>query len=124
MRKDNFAGVKDFEGRKVFVFGTDAAKRRLTPREMSELIDPDSNKTSAELLKERGAKMAGKPGLTAYLDVKTQLPVYFDDGEVVRAHKFSNNSSGSLTIPPQFAAELESWKKRCLLLVLPALDYV
>lgn len=109
--KDNFAGVKDFGGRKVFVFGTDAAKRRLTPREMNDLVDPDGNKTAVELLKEHGAKMVGKPGLIAYLDVQTQLPVYFDDGEVVRVYKFSTSSPGNLTIPPRFITEIESWKK-------------
>lgn len=110
--KDNFQGVKDFNGRKVFEFTTDPAKRKLTAREMTEFVDMDGNKTREQLMKDREDRLNGAPAYTAYLDAQTQLPVYFDDGEVVRIYKFVENPSGKLVAPPPFAVELARWKKQ------------
>lgn len=107
---DNFRGTKEVGGRKVFEFRIDASKRRLTPRELTELATSDERQSVADLLKERAAQSGGS-AYTAYLDVRTQLPLYFDDGEVVRIYKFSEHSSSDLTVPSRFAEELQSWKK-------------
>ncbi len=109
--KDNFRGVKEVAGREVFEFRTDSIKRRLTPRELSGLIDPDSNKSAAETQLAQENQADGSAGYTAYLDIRTQLPLYFDDGKQVRIYKFSESAPGNLALPPQFAAEMKNWQK-------------
>jgi hypothetical protein len=104
--KENFRGVKEVEGRKVFEFQMDSGKRRLTPREVAELADPDEPQQG----KKPTEQAATGRIYTAYLDTRTNLPVYFDDGEIVRTYKFSE-TPGSLSIPANFAVELDNWKK-------------
>lgn len=108
--KENFRGVKDIEGRKVFEFQMDAGKRRLTPREMAEPVDHDRNAGEAEQVKKSAEQATPSRIYTAYLDAQTNMPVYFDDGEIVRTYKFSE-APGSLSIPAHFALELDNWKK-------------
>lgn len=112
VNRSNFQGIKDMKGRKVFEFRVDADKRPLNAREASILADPNEVKpvaSGSEQYTDASAKAS--PGYTAYLDVQTQLPVYFDDGVTIRIYKFSERGPGKLVIPPQFAAELDAWKK-------------
>lgn len=108
INKDNFRGLAEVNGRKVFVFQTAPAKRRLTPREQSELVDTSEEHASKETLAQ---PIVNSSGYTAYLDIQTQLPLYFDDGYTLHTYKFAETAPGSLTVPPQFSSEMEKWKK-------------
>jgi len=107
----NFVGIKDLNGRKVFEFRVDSAERKLTPRELSNMADPDFNESPAHLQSHLKKQAGNSPGFTAFLDITTQLPVWFDDGQTGRIYEFSNSPSASLSIPSRFAAELNAWKK-------------
>jgi len=109
--RDNFVGVQDMNGRKVYEFQGNAAKRRLTLREQGDLVDVDAGKSAEELAKEFRAGSSGKPSYVVYLDAQTQLPLYFDDGRVIRIYNFSANPPASLQVPQRFSDKFEAWKK-------------
>jgi len=109
--KTNFKGLKEIDGRKVLEFRVDAAKRRLTPREQSELLSSYEEQASNDSPATGEPVATTSPGFVAYLDPQTQLPLYFDDGNTVRFYKFSETPPASLVVPPQFAAEIERWQK-------------
>ena len=117
--KTNFSGVKEVSGRKVFAFGVESAKRRLTPREKEELQDADQRLSEDEIVKRNERLSSGEKAYVAYLDMTTQRPLYFDDGRVVRVYQFIDQPSGRLQVPPRFAEELETWKKEITRKPLP-----
>ncbi len=104
MGQDTFRGVKLLGSRPAYEFSVGADKRRLSPREIAlgsmpdEVRGPDSQPVG--------------PGseYVAYLDAKSLMPIYIDDGEVVRIYSY-----GSLTetlVPPQkFMDRLNARKK-------------
>lgn len=106
--KDNYKGVKEVRGRKVYEFQVDLNKKRLSPREAALLIDVDAPQTGAD----DGTPVAAPaPRIyTAYFDTATQMPLFFDDGMAVRLYKFSARPPGKLVIPPPFAEEFERAK--------------
>ena len=46
-----------------------------------------------------------------WIDVKTKLPVAFDDGESIRLYTFSPQRPAPLTLPANFAAELQHYQE-------------
>lgn len=106
---ENFQGIKDLKGRKVFEFRVDAGKRRLNARELA-ILGPDAPLKSTP---GEGTETVtgGGASFTAYFDVQTQLPVYLDDGQTVRIYKFAERAPGNLVMPANFSAEFASWKK-------------
>ncbi len=107
---DNFTGVTEIGGREVFAFSTDAVTRKLTPRELSSLADPDGTETMEDLERDFRDRSGNESGYTAYLDIATQLPVYFDDGQTKRLYEFAKQPPGQLVAPQRFAAELAEWR--------------
>lgn len=106
--KDNFKGVKEVKGRKVYEFQVDLAKKRISPREAALLIDVDTPQAVSE-----GDTPVTAPTpkiYTAYFDMTTQMPLFFDDGMAVRLYKFSAQPPGKLVIPSPFAEEFERAK--------------
>lgn len=108
--KDNFQGVVEQDGRKVFVFRLEKGKTRFTPRELSGLTDGE-DQSEADLKKRLEEYAASSAGYTAYLDVATQLPVMFSDGTITRTYRYTEVPPPALVIPVRFATELAKWQK-------------
>lgn len=100
--KSNFQGPIFSEGVSVYSFEVPGNARRLTPREKSA----QAGRGELEL------KSEGDRKFVAYLDVKNQLPVYLDDGQLVRVYSFTKPSPGELEVPPKFAKAFEDWKAK------------
>ncbi len=90
--KDSYVGPKVTDKLSVYEFSAAPGKRRLTPREIAD----------------QGTEAAS--GASAALDIRTQLPVYVDDGTVVRIYRYAPAPTGTLVPPQNFAQEFEAWK--------------
>lgn len=112
----NYKGVKLVAGRPAYEFVTENANRRLTKREiaLSEKVDTGDAQVN------RGTKEQKKSLLVAYLDAKSQMPIYVDDGYVVRIYKFGTPSA-SLVVPERFAEKFKEWKEVIARKTKPAL---
>lgn len=78
LSKDNFRGVDEYEGRKVFVFSIDSK-------------DPGSG---------------GRGNRIAMLDIATQLPVRYSDDLIEETYEFKPAPSTPLVIPKLFKERL------------------
>lgn len=105
---DNYQGVRSVGGRVVHVFEVSHEEKRLTPRERSDRVV--LNETQAERTLGEETNADGRR-LIAFLDVETQLPVFFDDGEVARIYRFSDAPTGRLRIPDEFATAFAKWNE-------------
>ena len=121
VEKDTYIGPRMLKDAAVYQFGVDAAKRRLTPREIAlhtqrqaaaeavtEIAD-DANIETATPLGDLGGQGDGSRRYVALLDVETQLPLLVDDGNVTYLYQYST-PVGRLSVPEKFSREFEAWK--------------
>ncbi|MFV0416008.1 MAG: hypothetical protein ACK5NG_06535, partial [Chthoniobacterales bacterium] len=91
---DNYVGAKKLKGRQVYEFRSTANKKRLTARE--------------QFFAEDGVPNSGDT--VAYLDAKTQLPIFVINGHTARIYK-DFSPGAPLTLPKRFADEFNKWKQ-------------
>lgn len=98
---DNYTGPEVAKSPIAYEFSVTAAKKRLTSREEA-LIEARGG----------GSEASRNPDqrYTAYLDIKTQLPLYADNGTTACIYKFAPAPSTPLTVPSKFAQEFAAWK--------------
>lgn len=101
INQSNYVGAQTLNGASVYAFETPWSKRKLIPREAadrasSEDVQPenDSGRTC-----------------TVFLDAATQLPVFFDDGQIIRTYTYSAGSPEKLIPSSKFSRVIERWKK-------------
>jgi len=95
--KESYRGVRTVKGQLVYEFQPEAGKKRITPRERS-------------LGEDGGGAQSPAGDTVAYLDAKTQLPLFVRDNGAVWIYKdFSSGSS--LAVPERFSAEFQKWKE-------------
>jgi hypothetical protein len=98
IKKEYLEGVKDYNGQKVFSFRIDGEKKPLNSAQQGNY----------EYWKKSHSfdKPAFVSDSIAMLDVKTQLPVYYSDGEVEETYEFLPVPSTPPSIPDNFKIEL------------------
>lgn len=108
--KDNYKGVKFAGGRPTYEFVVEDASRRLTRR---EVVHRGYTDTGDPVEPGKSVKATGfqsdKNVQVAYLDARTQLPIYVDDGAMARTYRFEV-PAGPLVVPERFAIKFEEWK--------------
>lgn len=101
--KKNYVGPGELNEAVAYVFKVAGDKKTRTPRENAErLADPAAANAKAEAARE----------YVAYLDVKNQLPVFLDDGDVIRTYTYTLNPADKLVPPQKFSQAIDDWKKR------------
>ena len=105
MNKEAFKGVKLLGTRPAYEFSIGSDKRRPTPREIAlkSIQDDVSESTDSQ-------PVAASAEYVAYLDAKSLLPIYIDDGEVVRIYSYGPLTE-SLVPPQKFMDRLNARKK-------------
>lgn len=98
--KSNFVGTAGFRGQPVYVFETSGNKRRLTAREQADIRSERATDSEIQRYSEK---------FVVYLDGKTQLPVYFDDGEIIRTYTYGPSNADKLQAPSKFQQALADW---------------
>ncbi len=95
----NYVGVRTWNGMPVYAFEVAANKHTPTPREKAARATGDP------------AAQTSSGTYVAYLDVHTQLPLYLDNGQIIRTFTYPKDNPKELAPPPKFAKALESWTK-------------
>lgn len=100
--RGNYKGVRLAAGQPVYAFEVTGDKRKLTPREEADV---------RRELRDRGDIASPDRIFSVYLNGKNQLPVYSDDGEIIRTYTFVQAPTEKLTPPPPIAQAINQWKK-------------
>ena len=99
---DNYQGVRKVNERPCFIF---TAARGLVAGQLAAELSPD---IPAEL---RGTA-TDDAKLTAAIDSTTLLPVFFNNGRVLKGYRILRPPDAPLVMPPKFAGVFDEWIKR------------
>lgn len=108
--KENYRGVKTLGGVAVYAFSTEESRKKLTPREQYQRQNPENDVASGGPDRPVSSPQTD-PIHVAYIDARTRLPVYYDDGKCIRLYKF--NSSPPMTLNPaeKFRRGFDTWRQ-------------
>lgn len=109
--RDNYRGVEKYDGKLCYVFEVTNDKKRLTPREMEDRMQEQSEDDSTEQPQAAIPAENLNASIIAYLDVTTQLPVALHEGGIITTYTFLPTPETKLQPPKEVLENIVAWRE-------------